>query len=125
MTAIINPNGTVASDLPAQPSDYFKPDAPSPVGGSYIIVIDPSKFGPIENVKEKADRYIKAIKGCKKRPGVKEIYTPDEWGLEKVYRQESPMVDVMEDHLNAFKGFLEKYELSYDALINEWEKESK
>ncbi len=125
MTAIINPHGIIASDLPSQPSDYFKPDAPTPVGGSYIIVIDPSKFGPIANVKEKSDRYIRAIKGCKKRPGVKEIYTPDEWGLEKVYRQESPMVDVMEDHLNAFKGFLDKYGLSYDALVEEWEKENK
>jgi len=86
MTAIINPHGIISSDLPSQPSDYFKPDAPTPVGGSYIIVIDPSKFGPIANVKAKADSYINAIKGCKKRPGVKEIYTPDEWGLEKVYR---------------------------------------
>lgn len=35
------------------------------------------------------------------------------------------MVDVMEDHLNAFKGFLDKYGLSYDALVEEWEKENK
>lgn len=125
MTAIINPHGVVSSDLPSQPSDYFKPNAPTPVGGSYIIVIDPSKFGPIANVKDKADRYIKAIKGTKKRPGVKEIYTPDEWGLEKVYRQESPLVDVMEDHLNAFKGFMEKYDLNYDVLVNEWERKNK
>ena len=90
MTAIINPGGTPSSELPAIPTDYLKPGAPSPVGGSYVIVIDPSKFGPLTAVKEKADQYIRAIKGGKKRPGVEEIYTPDEWGLKKVYRERVP-----------------------------------
>ncbi|MBW2369073.1 MAG: Ldh family oxidoreductase, partial [Deltaproteobacteria bacterium] len=121
MTAIINPGGTPSSELPSQPSDYFKPGAPSPVGGSYILVIDPSKFGPIEKMKEKADKYIQAIKGCPKRPGVEEIYMPDEWGLKKVYRENNPDVDIMEDHLKAFKGFMEKYGLSYETLEKEWE----
>ncbi|MBW2369895.1 MAG: Ldh family oxidoreductase, partial [Deltaproteobacteria bacterium] len=120
MTAIINPGGTPSSDLPAIPSDYFKPDSPSPVGGSYVIVIDPSKFGPMANVKEKADRYIRSIKDCRKRPGVEEIYMPDEWGIKKVYRNKEAKVDIMVDHLNAFKGFMEKYGMRYEALEKEW-----
>jgi len=120
MSTIINPGGTPATELPANPTDYLEPGAPSPVGGSYVIVIDPSHFGPIEAVKDKADRYIRAIKDCPKRPGVEEIYMPDEWGLKKVYREESPEVDIMEDHLVAFKGFLEKYGLQYEELEREW-----
>lgn len=121
MTAIINPGGTPSSELPPIPTDYLKPGAPSPVGGSYIIVIDPSKFGPMQRVKDKADKYIGAIKGSKKRPGVEEIYTPDEWGLKKVYRDKNVQVDIMEEHFTAFKGFMEKYGLSYDELKSEWD----
>jgi len=121
MTAIINPEGTLSSDLPSQPSDYFKPESPSPVGGSYILVIDPSRFGPIERVKEKADRYTRAIKGSRRRPGVDEIYTPDEWGLKKVYRKKDVSVDIMKDHWNAFKAFMEKYGISYEDLRREWD----
>ena len=120
MTAIINPGGTPCTELPSMPTDYLKPGAPSAVGGSYVIVIDPSRFGPMAAVKTKADRYIRAIKSCPKRPGVEEIYMPDEWGLKKVYREQNPEVDIMEDHLMAFKGFLEKYGLQYDQLEREW-----
>ncbi len=120
MTSIINPGGTPSSELPSTCSDYFKPDSPSPVGGSYIIVIDPSKFGPLAQVKAKADQYTRAIKGSSKRPGVDEIYMPDEWGLKKVYGPKGVEVDVMEDHLNAFKGFMVKYGLSYEELKREW-----
>jgi LDH2 family malate/lactate/ureidoglycolate dehydrogenase len=120
MTAIINPGGTPCTELPALPTDYLKPGAPSPVGGSYVIVIDPSKFGPMAAVKEKADRFIRAIKSCPKRPGVEEIFMPDEWGLKKVYREQSPEVEIMEAHLVAFKGFMEKYGLDFDELEREW-----
>lgn len=120
MTSIINPFGTPSTELPSLPSDYFNPDSPTPVGGSYVLVIDPSKFGPLANMKKKADGYIQSIKNSGKRPGTEEIYMPDEWGLEKVYREDSPVVDIMIDHLEAFKGFLKKYGLEYDALENEW-----
>lgn len=125
MTAIINPYGIPATELPSQPSDYFRPDSPTPVGGSYIIVIDPSKFGPLENVKKKADEYIRSIKNSGKRPGTKEIYMPDEWGLKKVYREDDPDVAIMVDHLNAFRGFLTKYGLDYNELEKEWSENRK
>ena len=121
MTAIINPYGTTSTELPAIPSEYFKPDAPKPVGGSYIIVIDPGKFGPISKMKDRADNYIRSIKQSSRRPGVEQIYMPDEWGLKKVYTEQNPVVDVMEDHLTAFKGFLEKYDLDYKTLEKKWQ----
>ena len=120
MTTMINPGGTPSTELPAKPTDYLKPGAPSPVGGSYVIVIDPSHFGPMAAVKDKVDKYTRAIKSCPKRPGVDEIYMPDEWGLKKIYREKSPEVDIMEDHLVAFKGFMKKYGLDYDQLEQEW-----
>ncbi len=120
MTSIINPYGIPSTELPSQPSDYFNPESPTPVGGSYIIVVDPSKFGPLANMKNKADGYIRSIKDSGKRPRVEEIYMPDEWGLEKVYRDDNPQVDIMADHLKAFKGFMTKYGLDYDKLEEEW-----
>ncbi len=122
MTAIINPHGTLACDLPNTPSEFFKEDSPSPVGGSYVIVIDPSKFGPLANVKEKADKFTDAIKNCPKADGVEEIFMPDEWGVKRVFGDEKDsLVNVMEDHLIAFKGFLTKYGLNYEELEREWE----
>ena len=120
MTSILNPMGTLCSELPAIPSDYFKPDAPTPVGGSYVIVIDPSKFGPLERVKEKSDKFVRAIKGSKKRAGIDEIYVPDEWGLKKI-RDNEEMVDIMPDHLEAFKIALKEFGLDFDTLKSKWE----
>jgi L-2-hydroxycarboxylate dehydrogenase (NAD+) len=120
LTSIINPMGTIAPELPAIPSEYLKPGAPTPVGGSYIIVIDPSHFGPLQNVKDKSDQFVRAIKNTKKRPGVDEIFIPDEWGLKRLYNKD-PEVDILEDHWEAFQDFLIKYDLNLDMLKAEWE----
>lgn len=123
LTAIINPKGVIAPELPSIPSDFLKPNAPTTVGGSYIIVIDPSKFGPLQNVKDKADKYVNTIKNTKKRPGVDEIYMPDEWGLKRIAKNDV-MVDVMDDHLEAFKGFLKDFGCDYKELEDKWTSKS-
>ncbi|PAB57828.1 Ldh family oxidoreductase [Anaeromicrobium sediminis] len=124
LTSIINPKGVLCSDLPAIPSDFLKPGAPTTVGGSYIIVIDPSHFGPLANVKAKSDKFVRTIKNTKKRPDVDEIYIPDEWGLKKI-KANDPIVDIMEDHLTAFKGFLNNYGVEYSDLEKEWNENNK
>jgi LDH2 family malate/lactate/ureidoglycolate dehydrogenase len=46
--------------------------------GFFMILIDPSKFMPIEEFKANADRYVRMIKGSRKATGVDEIFMPGE-----------------------------------------------
>jgi len=46
--------------------------------GFFVIVIDPSKFMPIEEFKAEADRYIRMMKDSRKAEGVEEIFMPGE-----------------------------------------------
>jgi LDH2 family malate/lactate/ureidoglycolate dehydrogenase len=122
MTSIINPLGVLSPELPYPPSAYLdNPDGPS-VGGSFVIVIDPSHFGPVDKVKEKADSFVQTIKNAKKRPLVEEIFIPDEWGLKKIYKEINPEVELLEDHWNAFFERIEEdYGLKLDELKADWE----
>lgn len=119
LASVINPNGVMSLDLPATPSEYLEPDAPTSVGGSTIIVIDPAMFGPIENVKKKSDKMVRALKNSKKRPGVKEIYIPGESGAKRMASDE-PNVDILDEHWGGFVGFLHKYDLDEETLKAEW-----
>lgn len=51
--------------------------------GFCIIVIDPSKFMPIEEFKATADNYIRMMKSSRKAPGVEEIFMPGELEYKK------------------------------------------
>lgn len=46
--------------------------------GFFMILIDPSKFMPIENFKNSADEYVRMMKSSRKAPGVEEIFLPGE-----------------------------------------------
>ncbi len=46
--------------------------------GFFMILIDPSRFMPVEEFKANADRYIRMMKESRKAPGVKEIFMPGE-----------------------------------------------
>lgn len=120
MTAIVNPKGVICSDLPAMPSDYLKEDAPCPVGGSYILVIDPSHFGPIEEVKRKSDRFVRTIKENRPRKGFSEVYIPDEWGL-RAMREGKTEHEVMDSHWDGYKAFLERHGCCIDEINARWE----
>lgn len=46
--------------------------------GFCLIMIDPSKFMPMEQFKQSADAYIRMMKTSRKAPGVEEIFMPGE-----------------------------------------------
>ncbi len=54
--------------------------------GFFLILIDPSKFMPLDEFKKTADRYIRMMKSSRKAQGVKEIYLPGEIEFKK-YRE--------------------------------------
>ena len=43
-----------------------------------MVLIDPSKFMPIEQFKAEADRYVRMMKESRKAEGVAEIFLPGE-----------------------------------------------
>ncbi|USD60074.1 Ldh family oxidoreductase [Vibrio sp. SCSIO 43140] len=119
LSAIINPKAKIAPELPALPSDCLKEGAPTPVGGSYIIVIDPSHFGPLDEVKRKSDEFVRAIKANRPRKGFDEVFIPDEWGLAAM-RENATEHQVLTAHWNAFKDFLVRQGTSIEALNQKW-----
>ncbi len=46
--------------------------------GFCLIMIDPSKFMPLEDFKAEVDRYVRTMKDGRKAPGVQEIFVPGE-----------------------------------------------
>ena len=46
--------------------------------GFFLLLIDPSRFMPIEDFKRSADRYIRMVKASRKAEGVDEIFLPGE-----------------------------------------------
>ena len=46
--------------------------------GFFMVLIDPSKFMPIEQFKAEADRYVRMMKESRKADGVEEIFLPGE-----------------------------------------------
>ena len=46
--------------------------------GFFLVLIDPSKFMPMEEFKANSDRYIRMMKDSRKAPGIDEIYLPGE-----------------------------------------------
>lgn len=51
--------------------------------GFFMILIDPSKFMPIEEFKANTDRYVRMMKDSRKADGVEEIFVPGEIEFKK------------------------------------------
>lgn len=68
MTAVINPLGTIAPEVPSLTEILDGDATTTSVGGSYYLCIDPSKFGPIAEVKAKSDRLAEAVENTQPLP---------------------------------------------------------
>ena len=70
--------------------------------GFCVIVIDPSKFMPIEEFKAEVDKYARMMKDSRKAPGVKEIFLPGEIEFKKfeqIKQTGIPVSDALEAEL--------------------------
>ena len=102
MTAIINPIGIPSTALPSV-EEVVAIDSTNEtptVGGSYYLCIDPSKFGPIANVKARSDAYVSAIEDCPPRPG-HSVRVPGSKGY-AFLKEGTETVDVLSNHWNPF-----------------------
>ncbi len=88
------------------------------VGGSMVLVIDPSHFGPISEVKDRSDRFARAVKSANKRPGVEEIHLPGERGY-RAWKANKP-VEILDTHWDPFVARAKKYGVDVEGLRNQW-----
>jgi LDH2 family malate/lactate/ureidoglycolate dehydrogenase len=101
LTAIINPLGVITPEVPSLGDIIADVADGTSVGGSYYICIDPSKFGPIEDVKAKSDRFAQAIEDTQSLPGGRGCRMPGASGW-KSLNSGAEEVKVLESHWAPF-----------------------
>jgi L-2-hydroxycarboxylate dehydrogenase (NAD+) len=108
MTAIINLRGVITPEVPSL-TDIVDGEADdNTVGGSYYICIDPSKFGPIAEVKAKSDRFARAIQDTKPLPGSRGCRMPGAAGW-KSLNSGAEEVEVLASHWAPFFDTSERF----------------
>lgn len=119
LSTVIVPGSTITPDLPCGPeTSQRRRKGEASVGGSCIIVIDPSHFGPIDDVKDRSDRFVRAVKSTAKLPDVDEILLPGERGHRSI--EENLPVPILESHWQPFVDRVAKYGLDIDSLRADW-----
>lgn len=101
LTAIINPRGIITPEVPSLTDIVEGRATGTSVGGSYYICIDPSKFGPIADVKARSDRFAQAIEDTPARPGQRNPRMPGASGYKRL-SENSENVEVLESHWEPF-----------------------
>ncbi|MEX0343288.1 MAG: Ldh family oxidoreductase [Rhizobiaceae bacterium] len=121
MTAIINPLGVIAPEIPTV-ADFADGSAETAsVGGSYYLCIDPSKFGPLANVKSKSDRLAQAIEDTPVRPGQVNPHMPGIEGWESI-NSNAEEVEVLDSHWEPFfKTQAGRHGWTEESLRTDWE----
>jgi len=124
LNSIINPLGVSPHNLPT--IDDFasgKVGDKTAVGGSFYLCIDPSRFGPIEAVKERSDSYISAIENCPPRPG-HSVRVPGSKGYQFIC-EGADTVDVLNNHWDPFfVNIAGRYSLSEAQLREDFAAEN-
>lgn len=114
MTAIINPLGIPSTSLPTI-AEVESGDLRPGVGGSYYLCIDPSRFGPIDKVKERSDDYIEKIRNAKPRPGHR-VRIPGESAYASL-KEGLDQVEVLTNHWQPFfENIAGKFGLTEEGL---------
>ena len=101
MSAIINPLGTITPEVPSLTEIVDGEANGTSTGGSYYICIDPSKFGPLAEVKAKSDRFATAIEETKSLPGGRGCRMPGARGYNSL-KSNAEDVAVLESHWAPF-----------------------
>jgi LDH2 family malate/lactate/ureidoglycolate dehydrogenase len=117
LTAIMVPEGVLGPDIPAL-SQWDRPHPTTSVGGSFMIVIDPSHFIGADEYRRKLDRYVDIVKGARRLPGVEEIFMPGERGLRSAAAGED--VGVLRTHWESFERIAADYGLDLAQARANW-----
>ena len=121
MTAIINPLAIITPEVPSLGDIIDGKATGTSVGGSYYLCIDPSKFGPIEEVKAKSDRFAQAIEDTKPLPGSRGCRMPGTSGW-KSLMSGAEEVKVLASHWEPFfKTQAGRHGWTEESLRQDWE----
>ncbi len=125
LTAIINPRGVITPEVPSL-TDFVDGKAKTTsVGGSYYICIDPSKFGPLADVKAKSDRFAEAIEKTKPLPGSRGCRMPGTSGW-KSLNSKAEEVEVLDSHWEPFfKTQAGRHGWTEESLRADWQAQKK
>jgi L-2-hydroxycarboxylate dehydrogenase (NAD+) len=121
MTAIINPRGIITPEVPSLTEIAAGEAKGTSVGGSYFLCIDPSKFGPLAEVKAKSDRFAQAIEDTPPLPGGRNPRMPGASGY-KSLRSNAEEVEVLASHWEPFfKTQAGRHGWTEESLRADWE----
>ena len=125
MTAILNPFGIITPEVSSLTDILTDKAETTSVGGSYYLCIDPSHFGPIEEVKAKADRFARAIQNTKPRPGQRPPRMPGSRGFKSLMSGAEDVL-VLESHWDPFfKTQAGRHGMSEESLRADWAAQNK
>ncbi len=120
LCTLMVPGATITPEMPHPISVWLKENhGMGMTGGGFVLVIDPSHFGSMDELKAKSDRFVRAVKSAKKRPGVEEIFLPGERGFRR--GAESADVEILESHWQPFVERAEKYGVNIEELRKQWQ----
>lgn len=121
LESIINPIGIITPEV-ATLTDFVNQTATTTsVGGSFYLCIDPSKFGPIEEVKAKADRFAQAIQNTQPLPNSRGCRMPGTGGW-KSLMSNAEEVEVLASHWEPFfKTQAGRHGWTEESLRQDWE----
>jgi LDH2 family malate/lactate/ureidoglycolate dehydrogenase len=121
MTAIINPRGVITPEVPSLGDILDDKAEGTSVGGSYYLCIDPSKFGPLADVKAKSDRFAQAIEDTKPLPGSRGCRMPGSGGYKSLVSG-AEEVKVLASHWEPFfKTQAGRHGWTEESLRADWE----
>ena len=83
--------------------------------GFFMVVIDPSKFMPIDEFKAEADRYVRMMKESRKADGVAEIFLPGEIERKKYEEYMKTGIEVSEALQAELAGLAKKLGVPFEG----------
>lgn len=122
LSSFIVPGARLSPEILGPPSIWLERQDVALTAGGSVIVIDPSHWMDMGELRDKVDRFAGAAKGAKRRPGVDEIFLPGERGA-RAAKAGGP-VAILPAHWESFGKIAEREGLSLDALRKDWQQES-
>lgn len=118
LASLIVPGARTSPQIPGPPSYWLEPREESLTGGAAILVIDPSHWMSVDQVRSKTDGYVRDLKSARRRPGVDEIFVPGERGMRQAAA--GGPVQVLAAHWESFERIIADVGLSLDTLRSDF-----
>jgi LDH2 family malate/lactate/ureidoglycolate dehydrogenase len=120
LSSFIVPGARLSPEILGPPAIWLERQDVALTAGGSVIVIDPSHWMDLDEVKGKVDRFASIAKAAKRRPGVDEIFLPGERGARRA--RAGGLVDILPAHWESFAKIAAREGLSIAGLKADWDK---